>query len=172
MAPYVCLITGHTEPRQGTPEESRNSGFWADDSQIFFENATGNLVHLLNVCHPGRFSLSFPHPRGFTALFVTVISVSTHLSVCCSFRTFIGFLGMDCNVWDQKNFLATFLFQKIAISSTQSVLPVFKLKKSEYPRTRLVPRGVSQNFGNFKSCDISLFHKLLTIEKFPNFYFQ
>ena len=46
---------------------------------------------------------------------------------CCSFRTFIGFLGMDCNVWDQKNFLATFLFQKIVISSKQSVLPIFKL---------------------------------------------
>ena len=55
-------------PHGTSPKYSRrkrNTGFWADDSLIFFENATGNLVHLLNVCHPGRFSLSFPHSARF-----------------------------------------------------------------------------------------------------------
>ena len=33
--------------------------------RFFFKNPTGNLVHLLNVCHPGRFSLSFSSSARF-----------------------------------------------------------------------------------------------------------
>ena len=45
-------------------------------------------------------------------------------------------------------------------------------KNLSTPVLALSQGAFSQNFGNFKSCDISLFFKLLTIEKFPNFYFQ
>ena len=45
-------------------------------------------------------------------------------------------------------------------------------KNLSTPVLALFQGAFSQNVGNFKSCDISLFHKLPTIEKFHNFYFQ
>ena len=47
-------ITGHSEPRQGTPEEYGKPVFRDRQNHIFFKNANRGLIHLLNVCHPGR----------------------------------------------------------------------------------------------------------------------
>ena len=51
----VLFIIGHTRNQaQSTPEESRIPVSGTDDSHIFFKNATGNLVHLLNGWQTGK----------------------------------------------------------------------------------------------------------------------
>ena len=51
----VLFIIGHTRNRaQGTPEESRFPVSGQTTAKMFFENATGNLVHLLNGWQTGN----------------------------------------------------------------------------------------------------------------------
>ena len=143
------------------------------NSQIFFENATGNLVHLLNVCHPGRFSLSFPHSARF------------HGSVCPSnlgeyslvrllfFQNLHWVFGYGLQCWGpEETFWQHFGFRKLRFLLHNQFCRFLNFKNLSTPVLALFQGAFSQNFGNFKSCGISLFHKLLTIEKFPNFYFQ
>ena len=80
-APYLLVsnITGHTKPRQGTPEKKAENRISKQTPNRFYvENPTGTRVHLLNVCHSGRSALCRSSAELARHWFVPVISVSSH----------------------------------------------------------------------------------------------
>ena len=66
---------------------------------------------------------------------------------CCSFRTCMGFLGMDCNVLAPEGIvLETFLFLKVTIFSTASVFDDFQTLKIWVPPNSPCFKGFSLYF--------------------------
>ena len=98
-------------------------------AKIFFENATGNLVHLLNVCHLGRFSLSFPHSTRFHGIVCpsnlgeySLVRLLFFQNLHWVFWVWIAmFLGTRRYFWQHS------CFRKLQFLLYNQFLPIFKL---------------------------------------------
>ena len=143
-APCISTdITGHSEPRQSTPEEYGIPVIPGRQNQIFLKSPSRELVHLLNVCHPGRSACRLLIiSRGFAA-FVCPSNLCEYSLVLLLFFQNLHWVfgyGLQC-FGTRRYFWQHSCFRKLQFLLHNQFLPIFKLKKSEFPRTRLVSRG-------------------------------